>query len=890
MTEITKNKSQFDPLKYTKLDDRILYIQLPEDIKYSYINVSFKIGFENDPVKFKGLAHLLEHMMFMGTTTYPDENEFSKMLAIYNGSHNAFTDFQETCYYFNCMNEGFDKMLDIFMHFFIDPIFSKEAIAREIQAVDSENTNLLNNNYMFMFNMFQKLSNKEYAYHSKLPGSIESLHKDGLQEAIVTFFKTHYIQENMTICIATNKHYNEYHDAILKYKNAINNNSASPRQLIKQPTLLFANSQWTISETIDEQLKYACFFTFNGPYQEEVKYLAFMLEDSTNEKNIANYLIHDKKWALEFQTECDTIGCDTNILMIFLTLSKTGLTEGVYGNDYNPHTTLPPLTHYLVSAIHSLITSPPTKLKAHIGYYMKVLNVQHEISIDNNVKNTQRYLTRIIDVMKCHTVEKLFAINKPTIDKLKEMETQFKLITVTIGKDVLQHNKTLNNNCTVDNHTSRKFYHGILPKIKKLSQINFLPKTDIHNMYSDKYPSYNIKNDEICTYQHGILFSVNYYVPTIKIRLHMYAENLTTVEEFVNMTLSINYINTYLSYMGFTNIWANSGLQFLMDIINNVIIIDITTPAHAMVIQNISLIINVLQSIPVKPLTIIADNIKEQSIEALNELQTGNCLNYAHWIVDMLKRTHPTDVNQHISLVNKWNYTNVFEKIKMNYIGVCGSINTDMLTKIATSFKMLIPAGIMKKPILNPSNEIKSYTERVKNSGDSAIIGISMAKKSNIQTLVMLQYIEYELHEKFFDILRTKEQLGYFVRLHCNIEADGYLEVYIMGPSKNKYKQKSIINFFKDNSISSEHLDSFKKTFESPFTSPQQKSNFYINSILSLRYYKYHKKAIEIIDNFNIVQEDKQGKECNKFVNCCQELYNTLIDNMKFISIAPNKI
>ena len=196
MTEITKNKSQFDPLKYTKLDDRILYIQLPEDIKYSYINVSFKIGFENDPVKFKGLAHLLEHMMFMGTTTYPDENEFSKMLAIYNGSHNAFTDFQETCYYFNCMNEGFDKMLDIFMHFFIDPIFSKEAIAREIQAVDSENTNLLNNNYMFMFNMFQKLSNKEYTYHSKLPGSIESLHKDGLQEAIVTFFKNE-MQESL---------------------------------------------------------------------------------------------------------------------------------------------------------------------------------------------------------------------------------------------------------------------------------------------------------------------------------------------------------------------------------------------------------------------------------------------------------------------------------------------------------------------------------------------------------------------------------------------------------------------------------------------------------------------------------------------------------------------
>jgi predicted Zn-dependent peptidase len=40
-------------------------------------------------------------MLFMGTEKYPDENEYSKYLSAHGGSSNAYTDSEDTVYYFD---------------------------------------------------------------------------------------------------------------------------------------------------------------------------------------------------------------------------------------------------------------------------------------------------------------------------------------------------------------------------------------------------------------------------------------------------------------------------------------------------------------------------------------------------------------------------------------------------------------------------------------------------------------------------------------------------------------------------------------------------------------------------------------------------------------------
>jgi insulysin len=81
------------------------------------------VGSWSDPKDYPGMAHFLEHMLFMGTQAYPNENDFSQYITDHGGSSNAYTSLDRTVYMFSVNNAGFEGSLDRFSHFFIDPLF-----------------------------------------------------------------------------------------------------------------------------------------------------------------------------------------------------------------------------------------------------------------------------------------------------------------------------------------------------------------------------------------------------------------------------------------------------------------------------------------------------------------------------------------------------------------------------------------------------------------------------------------------------------------------------------------------------------------------------------------------------------------------------------------------
>ncbi|KAL5757085.1 hypothetical protein ACOSQ2_021831 [Xanthoceras sorbifolium] len=91
-----------------------------------------------DPVEAQGLAHFLEHMLFMGSTEFPDENEYDSYLSKHGGSSNAYTETEHTCYHFEVKREFLKGALMRFSQFFISPLMKMEAMEREVLAVDSE--------------------------------------------------------------------------------------------------------------------------------------------------------------------------------------------------------------------------------------------------------------------------------------------------------------------------------------------------------------------------------------------------------------------------------------------------------------------------------------------------------------------------------------------------------------------------------------------------------------------------------------------------------------------------------------------------------------------------------------------------------------------------------
>lgn len=96
------------------------------------------MGSFSDPFNAQGLAHFLEHMLFMGSSDFPDENEYDSYLSKHGGSSNAYTEAEHTCYHFEVNREYLKGALKRFSQFFISPLVKAEAMEREVLAVDSE--------------------------------------------------------------------------------------------------------------------------------------------------------------------------------------------------------------------------------------------------------------------------------------------------------------------------------------------------------------------------------------------------------------------------------------------------------------------------------------------------------------------------------------------------------------------------------------------------------------------------------------------------------------------------------------------------------------------------------------------------------------------------------
>ncbi|KMQ88920.1 nardilysin isoform x3 [Lasius niger] len=96
------------------------------------------VGGFSDPPEIPGMAHFLEHMVFMGSERYPQENDFDAFIFKRGGYTNAMTDCEHTTFYFDVQEKHLLPALDRFAQFFINPLMKKDAMTREREAVESE--------------------------------------------------------------------------------------------------------------------------------------------------------------------------------------------------------------------------------------------------------------------------------------------------------------------------------------------------------------------------------------------------------------------------------------------------------------------------------------------------------------------------------------------------------------------------------------------------------------------------------------------------------------------------------------------------------------------------------------------------------------------------------
>jgi insulysin len=165
------------------------------------------VGSLQDPKEIPGLAHFCEHLLFMGTKTYPSENEYSSFLSQHGGRSNAFTAGDHTNYYFDIHAEYLEGALDRFSKFFIEPLFLDSCIDRELQAVHSEHEKNLNSDTWKIYQLLKYISDPKHPFCSFSTGNLQTLRDDpiakgiNLREWLLDFHSKLYSANTMKLVI-----------------------------------------------------------------------------------------------------------------------------------------------------------------------------------------------------------------------------------------------------------------------------------------------------------------------------------------------------------------------------------------------------------------------------------------------------------------------------------------------------------------------------------------------------------------------------------------------------------------------------------------------------------------------------------------------------------------
>ena len=153
------------------------------------------IGSGSNPPGREGLAHFLEHLLFLGTERYPQPGEYKDFINAHGGSDNAYTSFDHTNYFFNIDSAYLEPALDRFAQFFVAPLFNEEYVGRERQVVHSEYTSSLRSDGRRVHEAQRQAFNPRHPRSRFSVGTAVTLaDRDGasIRDELIAFYRKHY--------------------------------------------------------------------------------------------------------------------------------------------------------------------------------------------------------------------------------------------------------------------------------------------------------------------------------------------------------------------------------------------------------------------------------------------------------------------------------------------------------------------------------------------------------------------------------------------------------------------------------------------------------------------------------------------------------------------------
>ena len=148
-----------------------------------------------------------EHLLFMGSSKYPGENDYESFVSRHGGSDNAFTEWEHTTYSLTIPQEYLWPALDRLAQHFVSPLLQASAVERELNSIESEFELHKNSDGCRRQQLLCSTAKKDHPIAKFGWGNLKSLSefpkRDGVDplKEMRSFFNRYYYGANMRVAV-----------------------------------------------------------------------------------------------------------------------------------------------------------------------------------------------------------------------------------------------------------------------------------------------------------------------------------------------------------------------------------------------------------------------------------------------------------------------------------------------------------------------------------------------------------------------------------------------------------------------------------------------------------------------------------------------------------------
>jgi len=190
---------------YVQLDNGLRAVVVSDpDTDMASASMLVHVGHYADPPEREGLAHFLEHMLFMGTDEHPEPGEYRKFVKDHGGWTNASTGAEHTQYFFEIEHDHLQGAFDRFARFFVAPTLDPVHVDKERNAVHSEYSLKVQDHARRIRELRKATMAPDHPESKFSVGTLDTLadrDDDTVHAALLDFYQAQYRPDRMTLAI-----------------------------------------------------------------------------------------------------------------------------------------------------------------------------------------------------------------------------------------------------------------------------------------------------------------------------------------------------------------------------------------------------------------------------------------------------------------------------------------------------------------------------------------------------------------------------------------------------------------------------------------------------------------------------------------------------------------